>query len=218
MIDSTMGGHEMADAALQAHWDSVYQRTSPSETGWYEESPEASLRLLSLCGLKPHDPIVDAGAGVSTFIEALLARGYSSVTAIDISVEALTGLRERLGPDAGRVDYIVADLARDAIQLPEVALWHDRAVLHFFTNPADRETYIATIRGAVRIGGYAIIATFASTGALQCSGLDVMRYDADGLAGLLVPNFELVDAFDYLYHRPDGDVRPFTYTLFRRIA
>lgn len=206
----------MTDAALQTHWDSVYQRTAPSQTGWYEESPEASLRLLSLCGLKPQDSIVDAGAGVSTFIEALLARGHTNVTAIDISAEALTALREQLGPDAGRVNYVVADLAHDEIELPEVALWHDRAVLHFFTSPTDRETYIATIRGAVRMGGYAIIATFASDGALQCSGLDVMRYDAEGLANLLAPDFELVEAFDYLYHRPDGDVRPFTYTLFRR--
>ncbi|MEX2372352.1 MAG: class I SAM-dependent methyltransferase [Dehalococcoidia bacterium] len=176
------------------------------------------MRLLASCNLNSDDLIVDAGAGVSTFVEALLAQGHMNITAIDISAEALGALRARLGQDAARVNYVVADLAHDNLQLRDVALWHDRAVLHFFTNPADRETYLATIRRALRSDGYAIIATFAPAGAPQCSGLDVTRYDPGELTELMGSGFELVEAFDYLYQRPDGDVRPFTYTLFRRVG
>ena len=203
----------------QAHWDTIYARTDPTQTGWYEESPEASLQLLERCALQPDDLVVDAGAGVSTFIEALLDRGHQRVVGVDISDAALDALRGRLGDRAASATLRVADLRTDGLDdLRDVTLWHDRAVMHFFTNPTDRERYTATVRRAVRPGGHAIIATFAPDAASQCSGLDVSRYDAAGLLAALGEGWEHVEDFRYVYHRPDGDVRPFTYLLARRTA
>jgi SAM-dependent methyltransferase len=203
----------------QVHWDTIYTSTDPTRTGWYEESPEASLQLLDQCGLSADDLIVDAGAGVSTFIEALLSRGHRNLVGVDISAAALEALRERLGDRAASLDLRVADLRTDGLDdLAGVALWHDHAVLHFFTDEADRSRYAATIRRAVRSGGYAIIATFAPDAVPQCSGLDVVHYDAPALASVMGEGWALVDEFRYVYRRPDGDVRPFTYALFRREA
>jgi EEF1A lysine methyltransferase 2 len=203
---------------LQRHWDAIYEETPLHQTGWYEASPEPSLRLLDRCEIALHEPVVDAGAGASTFIDALLERGYLRVIAVDISAQALDALSRRLGVDRARVEMVVDDLTRAEYvnRLRDVALWHDRAVLHFFTDPEDRAVYVQTLRTVVRPGGYVILATFSLDGAEECSGLPVVRYDATSLAGLLGDEFELVEAFDHTYLQPSGDTRPFVYTLFRR--
>jgi len=64
-------------------------------------------------------------------------------------------------------------------------LWHDRAVFHFLTDPADRAAYLRAMGGAVEPGGAIIIGTFAPNGPDHCSGLRVQRYDADALLDVL---------------------------------
>lgn len=92
------------------HWDDVYTRLTDTEVSWYEASPESSLALLDAAGATPEMAVVDIGAGASRLVDALLARGFSDVTALDVSDGGLARSRERLGPDAGRVRWEVADL------------------------------------------------------------------------------------------------------------
>jgi predicted rRNA methylase YqxC with S4 and FtsJ domains len=49
--------------------------------------------LLDRCGLAPDDPILDAGAGASTFIDHALERGYQRLIAVDLSEVALGQLK-----------------------------------------------------------------------------------------------------------------------------
>ena len=59
------------------------------------------------------------------------------MTVLDVSAEALAVTRARLGERADAVRFVVADLL--AWQPEEaVDVWHDRAVFHFLTDPADR--------------------------------------------------------------------------------
>ena len=95
-------------------------------------------------------------------------------------------------------------------------MWHDRAVLHFLVDEADRQAYLATLQAVVRPGGCVIIAAFAPEGATMCSGLPGRRYDEQGLAELLGPEFTLLEHSRYLYQTPTDEPRPYVYTLFRR--
>jgi hypothetical protein len=54
-------------------------------------------------------------------------------------------------------------------------------------------TYVFTLARALRVGGHAIIGTFALDGPERCSGLPVMRYDAASLAKTLGPAFRLIE-------------------------
>ncbi len=209
-----------ANVSMQEHWNRIYASAEITRLGWYEAVPEKSLYLLGKCGIQKHECILDAGSGASTLIDALLDQGYSNIVAVDLSEMALERAKERLGADkAARVQWVVDDLTHpQAItRFCDVAVWHDRAVLHFLLTEAQRQAYRATLRTVLRPGGYAIIATFSIDGAKKCSGLDVYRYDAPMLAEFLGEEFRLQEHFNYTYTMPSGALRPYVYTLFRKI-
>lgn len=81
------------------------------------------------------------------------------------------------------------------VNLPEQAydIWHDRAVFHFLTDPADRSAYVQQVKKSVKPGGHVIVATFAPDGPEQCSGLPLARYTPDQLHGAFGSSFELLE-------------------------
>ena len=209
----------MTNASPKDHWDYIYRTGNLKKLGWYEEIPEQSLRRIGKCDLGQDDPIVDIGAGETTLIEHLLRIGFRQVTAVDISEVALAKLRQRLGREkAVHLQWIVHDITRPAklVHLKDIALWHDRAVLHFLLEEGERGTYFETLRNVLRPGGHVIIAAFSLKGVTMCSGLKVKNYDQHMLADLLGPEFVLLEWFDYVHYNPSGDPRPYIYTLFRR--
>ena len=149
------------------HWDAIYGRTPVEQTGWYEDSPTISLELIEHCSLDPAGTVVDAGAGASRLADELLDRGFQRLVLVDISDVALARTRDRLGDAGGRVTYIAGNLCDPTLldAVGPVALWHDRAALHFLVDDADRAGYLANLEAAVAPGGYVILATFAPQGA-----------------------------------------------------
>jgi hypothetical protein len=95
-------------------------------------------------------------------------------------------------------------------------VWHDRAVFHFLSDPAQRSHYVEVAEGGVRAGGALIVATFAEDGPTQCSGLPVARYSADELADAFAGAFEPVHHERELHETPAGTVQPFTWIILRR--
>jgi len=140
------------------------------------------------------------------------------VIANDISEIAIKKLQDRLGAQSEKVQWIVDDLTNSSIliDLPPVDLWHDRAVLHFFTKESDKNQYFALLHKLTKPGSLVILAAFSLSGADMCSGLSVHRYNAQMLAQRLGPRFELIEAFDYSYIQPSGNVREYVYTLFKK--
>lgn len=203
---------------MQQHWNAFYADTQIDRTGFWEPTPEASLRLVERCNLLPEDLILDAGGGASTFALRLIERGFKNLVVADISQVALDNARERLGVSASSVQWITADLGEPAglAGLHDVALWHDRAALHFLTEAREREAYSATVNRAVRPGGYVVLAAFSLAGARDCSGLPIRNYDARMLGEVLGDAFREVESFDHLYINPAGDPRPYVYALFQR--
>ena len=205
---------------FKSHWNKVYSRNEIDKLGWYEESPEPSLRLIKKCNLDKSAILLNVGAGASTLVDELLEDGYQNIIANDLSSNALEKLKLRIGSDKSRkVQWVVDDLTQpnELNDLAQVDLWHDRAVLHFFNDEKEQYTYFKLLRKLVKPNGFVIIATFNLGGATKCSGLPVHRFDENMLQKKLGKSFMLIEAFNYTYTMPSGETRQYVYTLFQRI-
>jgi ubiquinone/menaquinone biosynthesis C-methylase UbiE len=200
----------------KAHWNAVYGAKAPAELSWYQSKPTRSLELLEQLGVGPSTSIIDVGGGASTLVDALLDRGLRNITVLDISSAALEHAKTRLGPRAESVAWIEADITHVALGAAAYDVWHDRAVFHFLTASEDRRRYVAAASRALRPGGAALIATFSVHGPARCSGLEVVRYDAELLARELGQEFSLERSVEEVHHTPSGNAQAFTYTVLRR--
>ena len=162
----------------KSHWEGVYATRQPTEVSWFQPVPEKSLHLIRATGVKCGQAIIDAGGGASTLVDNLLAEGFTDLSVLDISANALLKSQERLGDKAGKVTWIEADVTM-FVPSRRYDLWHDRAVFHFLTEAADRDRYIDVVRGALKSGGNFVLATFGPQGPLRCSGLDICRYGVE---------------------------------------
>ncbi|MCS6786081.1 MAG: class I SAM-dependent methyltransferase [Thiobacillaceae bacterium] len=201
---------------VKAHWETVYTRKAPTEVSWFQPHAERSLGLIRLARVTPAARIIDVGGGASTLVDDLLAAGYRDVTVLDVAAHALAAARERLGARAAEVRWIEADVLTVGLPRHGYDVWHDRAVFHFLTDPADRQRYVRQVLHAVRPGGIVIVATFAPDGPERCSGLPVVRYDPQGLHAEFGAPFELIMHEREAHHTPAGAVQQFIYCLCRK--
>jgi SAM-dependent methyltransferase len=207
----------MAALERQIHWQNVYQTKGEREVSWFQETPTISLALIRATGVGPDASIIDIGGGASHLVDALIAEGYQSLSVLDVSEKALATSRERLGPKAANVAWIVADVT--GWQPGErYDLWHDRAMFHFLTAPGDRAAYAACVLTAVRPGGHVIIGTFAPDGPERCSGLPVIRHDAGSIGEVLGPSFKLIESRRHDHLTPGGTLQRFQFSRFQRRA
>ena len=195
----------------QTHWDKIYTQKAPDQVSWYRPHLEASLALIEQAGAGPSASIIDVGAGESTLVDDLLARGYSNLSVLDISQAAIAASRKRLGDAAERVRWLIADIAQAELEPSAYDVWHDRAVFHFLTIAADRKAYVRQVVRAVRRGGHVIISAFGPDGPTKCSGLDVIRYDSELLHAQFGANFRLISSSRQLHETPFGTTQQFLY-------
>ena len=111
------------------------------------------------------------------------------------------------------MQWVEADALADTLPPASFDVWHDRAVFHFLTQPADRRRYVEQVRRVVRPGGYVLVATFADDGPTHCSGLPVERYGASTLHGKFGSNFRMVASHREEHVTPSGKIQPFVYCL-----
>jgi SAM-dependent methyltransferase len=197
------------------HWQAVYRRRPASEVSWYQPEAKVSLDLIRRVAPDLDAPIIDVGGGASTLVDGLLDVGYRHVTVLDIAGASLAVARNRLGKRAGAVAWGEADILTAVLPWAGYAVWHDRAVFHFLTNPTDRARYVAKTRESVRPGGHVIVASFALDGPTECSGLDVMRYSPDTMHAQFGEGFRLLDSVREEHHTPSGPTQAFVYCLCR---
>jgi len=198
----------------QAHWENVYATKGEKEVSWFQENPALSLELIRLAGATSTSAIVDIGGGASRLADALVLRGYADVTVLDLSEAALTAARRRMGDEARRVHWLVAD-ATTWEPTRSYDVRHDRAAFHFLTEDRDRVAYVATLRRSLRNHGHVIIGTFALDGPEKCSGLPVARHDAATLGKELGVGFTLVDTRREEHTTPWGSTQRFQFSTFR---
>ena len=205
--DST-GAHQR-----RQHWDNVYTSKAPNQLSWYQPVPATSLSLILAANLNPAAKIIDIGGGVSTLADNLLAQGYRSITVLDLASVALDQSKQRLGPAAKQINWLVADITTWQPHA-RYDLWHDRAVFHFLTDPGDRRAYFTALKNALQPGATVILATFALDGPERCSGLSVQRYSPETLAEELGSEFTLLETAPEDHHTPSGTIQRFVYCRF----
>ena len=201
---------------VRRHWEQVYESKTADAVSWFQARPNTSLAFIADSGLSPNAPMIDVGGGASTLVDHLLDLGYTNLSVLDISAQALAQAKVRLGAvRARRVHWLVQDVTRFVPPQP-YALWHDRAVFHFLTDEAARSAYLTALRRSVAPGGTVIVATFATDGPAQCSGLQVARYDANTLSALFGSEFERMATARDMHVTPWGSIQAFTYLRSRR--
>jgi ubiquinone/menaquinone biosynthesis C-methylase UbiE len=199
------------------HWEKVYTTKPTDAVSWFQPHADLSLDIIRSTRMGCDAAIIDVGGGASTLVDDLVANGYTDLTVLDLSGAALNAARQRLGTQESKVRWIEADITKVDLPANRYDIWHDRAVFHFLTDPADRATYVQTVLRSVKPGGHVIVATFGEDGPLQCSGLPVMRYSADELHDQFGAAFQLLDHREEKHHTPSGAVQQFVYCYCRRI-
>lgn len=197
------------------HWEAAYSG-GDATVSWYQSEATTSLDLIqAVTGTDAS--VIDIGGGSSTLVDGLVANGFRKITVLDLADNGLAISRHRLGPAAAQVDWIVANLLEWTSPEP-YEVWHDRAVLHFLTGEDERAQYLDALRTALKVGGYAVIGTFAEDGPEQCSGLAVRRYSPAELRSFLGPDFEIVSEMHELHQTPGGNQQSFNWLTARRIG
>jgi len=192
------------------HWEQVYREKPATSVSWYQPLPELSLRLIAHSGIGKDEAIIDIGGGCSLLVDNLLRQDYSRLSVLDLSSTALNITIDRLGDEAGKVNWIEADATDFELEQP-VALWHDRAVFHFLTDAKERQAYINNLNRHLRPGGQLIIAAFSPEGPEQCSGLDIVQYDPELIQKVLGAHFHLIETTAERHTTPAGGQQAFNY-------
>ena len=197
------------------HWENIYQTKNIDGVSWYQETPYESIELIKKFSTTDSDMIIDIGCGKSFLADNLLKLNYKNITLVDISLNALKEVKERLNNKS--LNFIETDVLNLKLERT-FDIWHDRAVFHFITNKKSVEKYISLCNEYIGEGGKLIIGTFAEDGPLKCSGIEIKRYSVENLKELFKENFEFIEGFKKLHCTPFDTQQSFTFCVFRKIT
>jgi 2-polyprenyl-3-methyl-5-hydroxy-6-metoxy-1,4-benzoquinol methylase len=197
------------------HWNSIYATKRPNEVSWTQEVPSASMKFIKSFNLPKSAAIIDIGGGESNLAKYLLEEGFTNITVLDISEQALSKAKHRLGADAAKVHWIISDINEFSPNL-RYDLWHDRAMFHFLTTEEQITRYCLTAKNAVKPNGYLTIGTFSTDGPEKCSGLTVQRYNEESLTSVLRNGFKKLTCVTEDHITPFNTKQNFLFCGFQR--
>ncbi|NPA09389.1 MAG: class I SAM-dependent methyltransferase [Chlorobi bacterium] len=197
----------------KSHWENVYETKTPEEVSWTQKKPQTSLELIRSLGSDKSVKIIDIGGGDSNLADFLLEEGYENITVLDISEKALERAKRRLGKDAEKIQWIVADIIAFS---PEETydIWHDRAAFHFLTRSEDISKYVRIAEKAVSKN--LIVGTFSKNGPKKCSGLEISQYDEESMNSIFENSFEKTDCITEDHITPFSTVQNFIFCTFKK--
>ncbi len=197
------------------HWETIYENKPLETVSWYQPNPETSLYFLEQSHLPKSAKIIDIGGGDSFLVDHLLKSGYTDITVLDISEAAIERAKTRLGNQAAKVKWIVADVT-DFKPIEHYDFWHDRAAFHFLTNQKDVDTYLKTTAKAIASNGNIIIGTFSEQGPEKCSGIAIKQYSVQSMTTLFQTDFEKSGCLMVDHDTPFDTVQNFVFCHFRK--
>ena len=197
----------------KSHWENVYTTKQPNEVSWTQEVPTTSLNLIRSFAIDKSAGIIDIGGGDSNLVDFLLDEGYTNISVLDISGEALERAKKRLGAKADNVKWIESDIT-EFKPTEQYAVWHDRAAFHFLTTPEQIANYVATAAKAVT--GYLAIGTFSENGPKRCSGLDIAQYSEEKLENTFTASFKKTDCLTEDHTTPFNTTQNFIFCSFKK--
>ena len=196
------------------HWENIYATKGMQEVSWFQKVPTTSLELIKQFAKNKQDAILDIGGGDGFLVDNLLVLGYTDITVLDISENAIVIAKKRLGKLADKVKWIVADIT-EFVPKQEYVIWHDRAVFHFLIHLDDKENYRELVNTAV--SGYFILAAFSDQGPSKCSGLEICKYAKQDLQDFFSIHFRMISSFKYNHPTPFGTYQNFIFSVFNKM-
>lgn len=199
------------------HWDTIYSTKNSDQVSWTQQVPTTSLRLLHSFREPKDSAIIDVGGGDSRLVDFLLDEGYTNITVLDISEEAIKKAQTRLGEKASLVKWIISDV-REFNPIQKFDVWHDRATFHFLTTQEEIEKYVELAWRSVKPDGFMAIGTFSEKGPTKCSGLDIRQYSETELENSLGHYFRKIHCITEDHLTPFQTAQNFLFCSFRRAA
>lgn len=195
------------------YWDTRYSDSGWRDVSWFQETPEPSFTTIKHAALSKEAAIVDVGGGASLLVDALVNDGFTNVTVVDLSEQAINTARERVS-NLNATCVAVDVRAWQPNQTFDV--WHDRAAYHFLTESSDQQQYWDLVRASLNRGGTLIIATFAEDGPEMCSGLPIQRYSPEELVDAMGEGFRVTETMRQTHVTPTGGEQKFIWVIATR--
>lgn len=82
------------------HWEHIYSTRPTEKLGWHTPHLQTSLTWIKELSLDVDASIIDIGGGASTLVDDLLDEGYRAISVLDVSENALSSAKARLGEKA----------------------------------------------------------------------------------------------------------------------
>jgi SAM-dependent methyltransferase len=199
----------------KAHWENIYQTKQLNEVSWYQAVPTTSLEIIERLRLPQNAKIIDVGGGDSFLVDKLLELGFTNISVLDISKEAIERAKKRLGSDANKVNWIISDIC-EFNPTQQYDLWHDRAVFHFLTEDTDINKYKSILNQATKNQAYVSIGTFSENGPLKCSGIPIKQYNEKELVECFKPSFKNIESFNIDHQTPFNTVQNFSFVILQK--
>jgi ubiquinone/menaquinone biosynthesis C-methylase UbiE len=182
---------------------------------WFQPTPETSLSFFKQFNVLADAKIIDIGGGDSFLVDNLLDLGYQDISVLDISEAALNRAKRRLGDQASKVKWIVAD-ATTFHPNEKYDFWHDRAAFHFLTNENEISNYLDTVQQSIKPTGILVIGTFSENGPKKCSGIEIKQYSETTMTDRLKIFFEKIRCITVDHRTPFDTVQNFVFCSFRK--
>ncbi len=203
------------EVSKKEHWENVFANKKKTEVSWYQQKPETSINFF-IENIIPKDArIIDIGGGDSYLIDNLLDLGYTNLSLLDISKNAIERIKSRLGAKAEKVTFIVSDVL-DFHPETTFDVWHDRASFHFLTSEDHIATYQRLVSQAIEENGFLFIGTFSENGPLKCSGLEICQDSVGKFDNVFGNEFQKVYCFTENHQTPFDTVQNFIFCSLKK--
>jgi len=171
-------------------WEARYQETAVEKLPWFHKGLDTdfgqALQQLAITG----GGVLDIGCGPGTQSVALAKLGFP-VTASDVSESAVASARQLATEERVPIEFHIDDVLDSQLSGPfDIIL--DRGIFHCFSDTADQQAYLVTIRRLLPPGGILLLKCFHKdeTSEMGPPG----RYDESDIRNFFADGFEFVEA------------------------
>jgi len=200
----------------KSQWEKIYATKSQDEVSWYQPTPRVSLDFINELNIPKDAAIIDVGGGDGYLVDNLLAAGFTDITVLDISEEAINRTKQRLGKEAEKINWVVSDIT-ELVTNKKFDCWHDRAAFHFLTSEEQVEKYLDVAQKHISKNGRMIIGTFSTSGPEKCTGLPIKQYSEQTLSALLKNWFQKIKCITTDHITPFNTIQNFLFCSFKKI-
>jgi len=182
-------------APVHAGWEARYQETPVQQLPWFYRDLDADFaQALKQFDMTAGD-VLDIGCGPGTQAVALAKLGFS-VTASDVSQTAVTSARQLAGTESVSIKFHVDDVLDSKLAGP-FDLILDRGVFHCFTESADQQAYLDTVRSLLKPQGLLLLKCFHQDETREQGPPG--RYGEEDIRHFFADGFELIEARSTLF-------------------